>query len=176
MAVVIQSEEGLGASAVDPRAQLGTLWRHPILRAVLKAVLTILVATVITFALIRLLPGNPIDLRIDELTRDGAMTYEQARDQVSATYPIDLSDPIPELSLPARVNPELVSIVRPDGPQQTFLRSLVAQHAELTGSARSAELLADWKEHAHKFWRIAPKAEVAKIEGSHEGSAKQAKA
>jgi len=95
VAVVIQSEEGLGASAVDPRAQLGTLWRHPILRAVLKAVLTILVATVITFALIRLLPGNPIDLRIDELTRDGAMTYEQARDQVSATYPIDLSDPIP---------------------------------------------------------------------------------
>jgi len=46
----------------------------------------------------------------------------------------------------------------------------------MTGSARSAELLADWKEHAHKFWRIAPKAEVAKIEGSHEGSAKQAKA
>jgi glutamate synthase (ferredoxin) len=82
----------------------------------------------------------------------------------------------PELSLPAKVNPELVSTVRPDGPQLTFLRSLVAQHAELTGSARSAGLLADWKEHAHRFWRIAPKAEVAKIEGSHEGSAEQAKA
>ena len=81
-----------------------------------------------------------------------------------------------DLYLPAKVNPELVSSARPDGPQLTFLRSLVAQHAELTGSARSAGLLADWKEHAHKFWRIAPKAEVAKIEGSHEGSAKQAKA
>jgi glutamate synthase (ferredoxin) len=82
----------------------------------------------------------------------------------------------PELSLPAKVNPELVSIARPDGPQQTFLKGLIAQHAELTGSARSAGLLAEWKEHAHKFWRIAPKAEVAKIEGSHEGSAEQAKA
>jgi glutamate synthase domain-containing protein 3 len=74
------------------------------------------------------------------------------------------------------VNPELVSIARPDGPQQTFLKGLVAQHAELSGSARSAGLLDGWKEHAHKFWRIAPKAEVAKIEGSHEGSAEQAKA
>jgi glutamate synthase domain-containing protein 3 len=82
----------------------------------------------------------------------------------------------PELSLPAKVNPELVSTVRPDGPQQTFLKGLVAQHAELTRSARSAGLLAEWKEHAHKFWRIAPKAEVARIEGSHEGSAEQAKA
>ncbi|HYR64179.1 MAG TPA: glutamate synthase large subunit, partial [Actinomycetota bacterium] len=76
----------------------------------------------------------------------------------------------PDLRMPARVNPELVSIAHPDGPQQTFLRGLVAQHAELTGSQRSAALLEDWKEQAHKFWRIAPKAEVAKIEGSHEGS------
>ncbi len=61
----------------------------------LKALLTVLVATSITFVLIRLLPGNPVDLRIDELTRDGSMTYEQARDQVSTIYPIDLNDPIP---------------------------------------------------------------------------------
>lgn len=70
-------------------------WRHPMLRAVLKAILTILVATSITFVLIRLLPGNPIELRIDELTRDGSVTYEQALDQVSAIYPIDLDTPLP---------------------------------------------------------------------------------
>src|SRR5437867_6272557 len=55
--------------ALDPRAYLGSMWRHPILRAALKALLTVVVATAITFSLIRLLPGNPIDLRIDELTR-----------------------------------------------------------------------------------------------------------
>ena len=82
--------------SLDPRRYLGSAWRHPVLRAVVKAALTILVATAITFVLIRLLPGNPIDLRIDELTRDGAMTYEQARDQVSAIYPVDLNAPIPQ--------------------------------------------------------------------------------
>jgi glutamate synthase domain-containing protein 3 len=76
----------------------------------------------------------------------------------------------PELALPARVNPELVTTQRPDGPRQTLLRSLIAQHAELTGSATSRRLLENWKEQAGKFWRIAPKAEVAKIEGGHEGS------
>ena len=94
MAAVIPAEEAL-ASRPDPRAQLGALWRHPVLRAVLKALLTVLVATSITFVLIRLLPGNPVDLRIEELTRDGSLTYEQARDQVSTIYPIDLNDPIP---------------------------------------------------------------------------------
>ncbi len=81
--------------AMDPRRYLGMAWRHPVFRAVLKAVLTVLVATSITFVLIRLLPGNPIELRIDELTRDGSVTYEQALDQVSAIYPIDLDTPLP---------------------------------------------------------------------------------
>ena len=94
MATVIPAEERI-ASRLDPRAQLGALWRHALLRAFLKAVLTIVIATAITFVLIRLLPGNPIDLRIDELTRDGSMTYEQAREQVSGIYPIDLNEPIP---------------------------------------------------------------------------------
>ena len=94
MAAVIPAEEKI-ASRLDARTQLGELIRHPLLRALLKAFLTVLVATAITFTLIRLLPGNPIDLRIDELTKDGAMTYQQARDQVAAIYPVDLNEPIP---------------------------------------------------------------------------------
>ncbi len=95
MAAVIPAEERI-AVRIGPRAQLGSLWRHPVLRAFLKAALTVLVATTITFALIRLLPGNPIDLRIDELTRDGTISYEQAREQVAALYAIDLDLPLPE--------------------------------------------------------------------------------
>jgi peptide/nickel transport system permease protein len=67
-----------------------------LVRALVKAVLTILVATTITFALVRLLPGNPIDLRIDELTKDGSMTYEQAREQVAGLYSIELDVPLPQ--------------------------------------------------------------------------------
>jgi peptide/nickel transport system permease protein len=91
-ATAIAAEE---RPTMDPRRYLGSAWRHPVLRAVLKALLTVLVATAITFVLVRLLPGNPVDLKIDELTRDGSMTYEQAREQVSTMYPIDLNDPIP---------------------------------------------------------------------------------
>ena len=93
MATVIPAEEAL-TTGIAARERLGSLWRHPILRALLKAALTVLVATTITFVLIRLLPGNPIDLRIDELTRNGALTYEEAREQVATIYPIDLDQPI----------------------------------------------------------------------------------
>ncbi len=95
MAAVIPAEVKMTARATA-RERLGSAWRHPILRALLKAALTILVATTITFALIRLLPGNPIDLRIEELTRNGAVTYEEARQQVATIYPIDLDKPIYE--------------------------------------------------------------------------------
>jgi peptide/nickel transport system permease protein len=95
VAAAIPAEQKIVARS-DPREQLGGLWRHPILRAVLKAVLTVFVATTITFVLIRLLPGNPIDVRIGELTRDGAITYEQALEQVSAIYPIELDAPLPQ--------------------------------------------------------------------------------
>ncbi len=76
------------------RSRLAEFWGHPLVRILLKAALTILVATTITFVLIRLLPGNPVDLRIDELTRDGTMTYADAKAQVSALYAIDLNEPI----------------------------------------------------------------------------------
>ncbi len=95
MAAAIPAEQKIVAR-FDARQQLGSLWRHPVLRAALKAVLTVLAATTITFALIRLLPGNPIDLRIDELTKDGAMTYEEARAQVAGLYAIELDAPLPQ--------------------------------------------------------------------------------
>src|SRR5207245_2657299 len=51
----------------DPRRYFGGFWRHPFARAVLKAVLTVWVTTTLTFFLIRLMPGNPVELKIDEL-------------------------------------------------------------------------------------------------------------
>jgi glutamate synthase domain-containing protein 2/glutamate synthase domain-containing protein 1/glutamate synthase domain-containing protein 3 len=76
----------------------------------------------------------------------------------------------PELSLPARVNPELVNLHRPDEQFQSELIEIIADHAEVTGSPRALYLLENWESEARHFWRVAPKAEVAKIEGAHEGS------
>jgi glutamate synthase domain-containing protein 3 len=76
----------------------------------------------------------------------------------------------PDLRLPARVNPELVDIHHPDGTLLKRARDLIEQHAELTGSERAAWLLANWDAESGHFWRVAAKAEVARIESAHEGS------
>jgi peptide/nickel transport system permease protein len=77
------------------RRMLG-YWRHPVAQAVTKAVLTVFVTTSITFFLIRLMPGNPIDIKIDELTKDGLMSYVDARAAAASLFSIDLDKPILE--------------------------------------------------------------------------------
>jgi peptide/nickel transport system permease protein len=82
----------------NPRRYLGVAWRHPVARAVIKAMLTVWVATTLTFFLIRLMPGSPVDIKIDELinTSNGALTYEEARTIASSLFAIDLNAPLHE--------------------------------------------------------------------------------
>lgn len=82
----------------DPRRHFGGFWRHPVARAVFKAALTIWVTTSLTFVLIRLMPGNPVELKIDELiqTANGALTYDDAKAIASGLFAIDLNAPIHE--------------------------------------------------------------------------------
>ena len=82
----------------NPRRYFGDLWRHPIARAVLKALLTIWVTTTLTFFLIRLMPGNPVELKIDELiqTANGALTYDDAKAIASGLFAINLNAPLHE--------------------------------------------------------------------------------
>ena len=55
-------------------------------------------------------------------------------------------------------NPELVCIERVVGtPDEALLKQLIHQHAETTGSEAAQELLAAWKEHLGKFWKVMPK-------------------
>src|SRR5260221_1245168 len=77
------------------RRFLGT-WRHPVVQAIAKALAKVFGATTLTFFLIRLMPGNPIDIRIDELTKDGLMSYADARAQAASLFSIDLDRPLPE--------------------------------------------------------------------------------
>ena len=82
----------------NPRRYLGGFWRHPIARAVFKAVLTIWVTTTLTFFLIRLMPGSPVELKIDELiqTANGALTYDDAKAIASGLFAINLNAPLHE--------------------------------------------------------------------------------
>ena len=83
-------------TAMNPRRYLGDAWRHPVARAVIKAVLTIWVTTTLTFFLIRLMPGSPVELKIDELitASGGALSYEEAAALASNLFAIDLSAPV----------------------------------------------------------------------------------
>jgi glutamate synthase (ferredoxin) len=82
----------------------------------------------------------------------------------------------PGIGLRAMVNPELVDVHRLVGDHQLLaeqairLHDLVERHAAYTGSAVARNLLDDWGESLHNFWRVAPRADVARIENQHEGT------
>src|SRR6185503_2337942 len=78
------------------RGNLGGLWGRPITQAIVKALLTIYVTSTITFGLIRLMPGSPVEIKIDELMQASQMSYEDAAAQASGLFDINLKAPIHE--------------------------------------------------------------------------------
>src|SRR5258706_7056269 len=84
--------------AMAPRRSLGDLWRRRVWGAVVKALLTIGITTSLTFLLIRLMPGSPVELKIDELIQssNGAISYEDAKAIASSLFAINLNAPIHE--------------------------------------------------------------------------------
>ena len=56
-----------------------------------------------------------------------------------------------------RVNPDLVAVLRPEHDDLAELRWLVERHAELSGSGRARELLADWEASTEHLWHVVPR-------------------
>jgi len=56
-----------------------------------------------------------------------------------------------------RVNPDLVAVLRPEHDALAELRWLVERHAELTGSGRAQQLLADWENSSDHLWHVVPR-------------------
>jgi peptide/nickel transport system permease protein len=61
---------------------------------IIKALLTIYVVITLTFFLVRLLPGNPADVYIQTLIQQYSMTYQDAKNQASHLFAINLNQPI----------------------------------------------------------------------------------
>src|SRR5439155_1706502 len=61
-----------------------------------KAVLTVYVTSTITFGLIRLMPGSPVEIKIDELMQQSQMSYADAAASASGLFDINLNAPIHE--------------------------------------------------------------------------------
>lgn len=66
--------------------------RHAI-RAVAKMVFMVWVVATITFVVVRALPGNPVDIFIQDLVR-GGMPFAEAKQRASMTLRLDLDTPL----------------------------------------------------------------------------------
>ena len=64
------------------------------LRVILQGILTIWAVITFTFFLIRLMPGNPIQLKIDELMQRQGLTEEEARNQAATLFEFDPDEPL----------------------------------------------------------------------------------
>lgn len=62
-------------------------------RVIIQGIITIWAATTFTFFLIRLLPGNPVSIKIDQLMQQG-YTYEEARNQAANLYDFNPDEPL----------------------------------------------------------------------------------
>ncbi len=58
---------------------------------------------------------------------------------------------------PARVNPDMVDVEKPDDDELATVRELVRKHVAETGSRLGEELLADWESTAARFSKIMPR-------------------
>ncbi len=78
------------------RRWLGALWERPLVRAIARAILTIYVVITLTFVIVRLMPGNPVDIRINQIIAEQGISYAEAADQASGLFNLDLNAPLHE--------------------------------------------------------------------------------
>jgi peptide/nickel transport system permease protein len=84
------------ARASQWRGWAGWVGANPAVRAVGKAVLTIFVVVTLTFFLVRLMPGSPIEVYINTLMAEQGMSYVEAADVVRGKFAVDLNKPLLE--------------------------------------------------------------------------------
>lgn len=75
-------------------SQLNTFWAHPRTRKLMSAALTILVATILSFLLIRAMPGDFLDLRATELVETQGIPYATAYKIAITQYNYDPNQPL----------------------------------------------------------------------------------
>ena len=76
----------------------------------------------------------------------------------------------PDGELEARLNGQLVAAYAPTEGQLESLRRTIARHLETTGSSIAREILDRWLDTSAYFKRVAPVAEVARLEALFEGT------
>jgi len=79
--------------AVLARAALA-VYRNYVVRRVAKAFVTIFLITTMTFFLVRLLPGNPVETYINTLIGQYGMSYQDAANQAAGLFTFNPNEPL----------------------------------------------------------------------------------
>ncbi len=70
------------------------IFRHYLLRRLLKSIFTVVLMLSISFFLFRLMPGSPIDVFISNLVTQYNIPYDEAKQQAASLFSLDLDAPI----------------------------------------------------------------------------------
>jgi len=76
------------------RSILRRIWRSYVLRRILRAIFIVWVVATGVFFLVRLLPGNPVDVYINTQIGQYGMTYDAAAAQAAALFSFDPGTPL----------------------------------------------------------------------------------
>src|SRR5438067_9940008 len=72
----------------------GVVYRSYVLRRVVKAAVTIFLITTLTFFLVRLLPGNPVETYINTQIAQYGMSYADAANQAAGLFAFNPNEPL----------------------------------------------------------------------------------
>ena len=70
-------------------ARIQSIYKNYTVRVFIQAVLTIWAVMSITFVLVRFMPGNPVDVLIEQILTQEGISYQEAYDRVAASFNID---------------------------------------------------------------------------------------
>ena len=75
---------------------VSVIYRSYVLQRLVKAVVTIFLISTMTFFLVRLLPGNPVDTYISTLIGQYGMSYQDAANQAAGLFSFNPNQPLSE--------------------------------------------------------------------------------
>jgi peptide/nickel transport system permease protein len=94
MAVTAPSQVSTGAAVPGWQRRLRRLRKSYAVRVLLQGVITIWAVMTFTFFLIRLMPGSPLEIKIDQLQRTQGLNYEEARARAAGLFGFNPDEPV----------------------------------------------------------------------------------
>lgn len=92
--VMDQEAMSIAGEEVERQSRMKGFFGHFMVRRLFRAFLTIFFVSTLTFFLVRLLPGSPIEVYINQQITQYGYSYEEAANQASALFAIDTEQPM----------------------------------------------------------------------------------